>query len=66
MSLLLKTQFLKTILTRKNPDYLKVFFTGLSNKKDSSEKQVKPTKMENFKNNPYFSKYEAKLKAVYR
>lgn len=33
---------------------------------DTSKEEAKPEEMDQMKSNPYFSKYEAKLKAVYK
>ena len=58
LNLLNKTEWLST----KSVDFKR------NNSSDSNQQQkpVVEEKMDQFKSNPYFAKYEAKLKAVYK
>ena len=59
LNLLDKTELLST----------QSFHFKRNNSSDSNQQQQKPKveeKMDQFKSNPYFAKYEAKLKAVYK
>ena len=76
MSILIKSNILVNsvkFLTRNNLSKARLNIAYLStntNQSQSSnqnlEKQKTEAKMDQFKNNPYFSKYETKLKALYK
>ena len=68
MSLRVVNKLLNTVRLSSNlyPKQFKYFYTSKTVESSSpQQKQQAEQKMDKFKSNPYFSKYEAKLKAVY-
>jgi hypothetical protein len=76
MSIIIKSNIMLNsvkILTTNRLKRAKINFTFLSTNSNQSQtnnqdsqKQKAESKMNHFKNNPYFSKYEAKLKSLYK